>query len=237
MSDNATLPTGLIIATDDVGSTHYQRIKLDAGGDGATVPLVAGAQVAAASLPVVLASDDARIGILTETAPGTDTASSGLNGRLQRIAQRLTSLIALLPASLGAKTGAASLSVVPNTDTPWVINADGTDVVAANSSATGNFAVGLAAVAGKTNYLTGFSAGGTGATTALMQNLTITGLLGGTIYHFFAIPAIGTGVVQINVDFARPIPASATNTVISLTVPNFGAGALLVSGQIRGFYR
>jgi ABC-type transporter Mla subunit MlaD len=34
-----------------------------------------------------------RIGDLTEAAPGTDTASSGLNGRLQRIAQRVTSLI------------------------------------------------------------------------------------------------------------------------------------------------
>lgn len=35
----------------------------------------------------------AQVGSLTETAPATDTASSGLNGRLQRIAQRLTSWI------------------------------------------------------------------------------------------------------------------------------------------------
>lgn len=35
----------------------------------------------------------AKLGILTETAPTTDTASSGINGRLQRIAQRLTSLL------------------------------------------------------------------------------------------------------------------------------------------------
>jgi hypothetical protein len=42
------------------------------------------------------------IGSLTETAPATDTASSGLNGRLQRIAQRLTSLIALVPTALTA---------------------------------------------------------------------------------------------------------------------------------------
>lgn len=48
------------------------------------------------------------IGTLTETAPGTDTASSGLNGRLQRIAQRLTSLIALLPTAL---TTAGNLKV------------------------------------------------------------------------------------------------------------------------------
>lgn len=42
------------------------------------------------------------IGSLTETAPATDTASSGLNGRLQRVAQRITSLIALLPSALTA---------------------------------------------------------------------------------------------------------------------------------------
>lgn len=33
-----------------------------------------------------------RIGALNETAPGTDTASSGLNGRLQRVAQNITTL-------------------------------------------------------------------------------------------------------------------------------------------------
>jgi hypothetical protein len=51
------------------------------------------------------------IGAVTEVAPATDTASSGLNGRLQRIAQRLTSLISLLPSSLGQKTMANSLAV------------------------------------------------------------------------------------------------------------------------------
>jgi hypothetical protein len=56
------------------------------------------------------------LGSLTETAPATDTASSGLNGRLQRIAQRLTSLIDLFPTSIGTKTSAASLSVVLASD-------------------------------------------------------------------------------------------------------------------------
>jgi hypothetical protein len=50
------------------------------------------------------------LGSVTETAPATDTASSGLNGRLQRVAQRLTSLIALIPA-LGAANAAGSLPV------------------------------------------------------------------------------------------------------------------------------
>lgn len=73
-----------------------------------TVPLPTGAATEATL--------DARTGALTETAPATDTASSGINGRLQRIAQRLTSLIGLLPASLGPKPGAASLSVAPASD-------------------------------------------------------------------------------------------------------------------------
>jgi hypothetical protein len=78
-----------------------------------------GGTTSANSLPVVLSSDGpfaVQTGAITETAPATDIASSGLNGRLQRIAQRLTSLIALLPASLGAKTAAASLAVTLATD-------------------------------------------------------------------------------------------------------------------------
>lgn len=54
---------------------------------------------------------DSKTGALTETAPATDTASSGLNGRLQRIAQRLSSLISLFPTSIGQKNMAGSLSV------------------------------------------------------------------------------------------------------------------------------
>lgn len=50
---------------------------------------------------------DSKAGSLTETAPATDTASSGLNGRLQRIAQRLTSLITALgsPFQAGGSIG------------------------------------------------------------------------------------------------------------------------------------
>lgn len=50
------------------------------------------------------------IGAVNETAPVTDTASSGLNGRLQRIAQRLTSLITALgsPFQAGGSIGNTS---------------------------------------------------------------------------------------------------------------------------------
>ena len=59
---------------------------------------------------------DDKTGSKTEVAPASDTASSGLNGRLQRIAQRITSLIALLPGSIGQKAKAASLAVTLASD-------------------------------------------------------------------------------------------------------------------------
>lgn len=56
------------------------------------------------------------IGATNETAASTDTATAGLNGRLQRIAQRLTSLIAQIPATIGQKAKAASLAVTLASD-------------------------------------------------------------------------------------------------------------------------
>lgn len=71
----------------------------------AKLPASLGAKTSAQSLSTTTASDDLLVAVLggvTETAPASDTASSGLNGRLQRIAQRITSLIALIPAALTA---------------------------------------------------------------------------------------------------------------------------------------
>lgn len=92
------------------------RLLVD--GSGVTQP------ISAASLPLpsgaatetTLSAQSTLIGAVTESAPASDTASSGLNGRLQRIAQRLSSLIALFPTSLGQKTSANSLGVVLASD-------------------------------------------------------------------------------------------------------------------------
>lgn len=78
------------------------------------LPLPTGSNVIGTVSAVM--TSNAELGIVTEVAPATDTASSGLNGRLQRIAQRLTSLIALLPTSLGQKAMAASLAVTIASD-------------------------------------------------------------------------------------------------------------------------
>lgn len=60
----------------------------------ASLPLPSGAATETTLGTRLSESDfDTKIGSLTETAPASDTASSGVNGRLQRIAQRLTTLI------------------------------------------------------------------------------------------------------------------------------------------------
>lgn len=144
--DLATPADGTIVATDEVTYSgdlaKVQIIQLAAvtgtegsktiekiGGDAAngldvdvtrisgTIPLPTGAATETTLGTRLSESDfDTKAGSLTETAPTTDTASSGLNGRLQRIAQRLTSLIALLPTSLGQKSMAASFPVVLASD-------------------------------------------------------------------------------------------------------------------------
>jgi len=60
---------------------------------------------------------DTKTGSLTETAPATDTASSGLNGRLQRIAQRITSLITALGSPFQAGGSIGNTAFVANAGT------------------------------------------------------------------------------------------------------------------------
>ncbi len=74
------------------------------------------------SLPVAMAgaataanqaTDQALAGAVNETALASDTAAAGLNGRLQRIAQRLTSLIAGAPnIASGQVTAGAAATLV-----------------------------------------------------------------------------------------------------------------------------
>jgi len=58
MPDDITLPgTGEVAATDDVSGRHFQRIKLDFGGDGATTPVTA-----SVGLPVSALASEAHVG-------------------------------------------------------------------------------------------------------------------------------------------------------------------------------
>ncbi len=103
-------------------------VSQDTGTPSASVPLpiailnTSGVPISPALESTQLANG-VLVGAVNEAAAASDTASSGLNGRLQRIAQRLTtsiasltSLIALLPSSIGRKASADSLSVTLSSD-------------------------------------------------------------------------------------------------------------------------
>ena len=83
----------------------------------------------------------------------------------------------------------------------------------------------MAAVAAKKNYLAGFSISGGGATAGSLIKATITGLAIGTMGIDIAVPAgVTLAIAPIFVALPIPIPASAVNTPITLTVPSLGAG-------------
>jgi len=113
-------PEASVAPGSDTGTSglngRLQRIAQRLTSLIAQVPAALGATTMASSMSVTIATDDARIGIVAETAPASDTASSGLNGRLQRIAQRITSLIALVPTSLGVKVSTGSFAIVTASD-------------------------------------------------------------------------------------------------------------------------
>ncbi len=108
---SSALPSGA--ATE--GTLATLNGKVTACNTGAVV-VSSSALPSGAATDTVATANGVLVGAVNETAPASDTASSGLNGRLQRIAQRLTSMIAQLPATLGQKAMAASLAVTIASD-------------------------------------------------------------------------------------------------------------------------
>lgn len=96
MADNVSVKNSsgsvILAAADELSDTSFAPKVSLLPGDGSATPY----------------RIDQAFGSLTETAPTTDTASSGLNGRAQRIAQRLTSLINMVAGDY--ETVAASQS-------------------------------------------------------------------------------------------------------------------------------
>lgn len=188
------------------------RLLVDGSGvtqpvSAASLPLPTGAATAANQ-----SSELTLVGAITETAPGTDTASSGLNGRLQRIAQRLTSLIGVLPASLGAKTAANSLSTTPATDAVFI-------TANVNVNPTANFT----RPADTTAYASGDTVANS-VTAGSVTPLTLTAarVAAGTFMcHRLKLHKSGTSVTnaafRVHLFKTSPTSASGDNAAISMT--------------------
>jgi hypothetical protein len=107
----------------------------------------------------------------------------------------------------------------------------------ASNGNTSNAAT-LAALATRTTYLTGFECTASGSTVGLDVNVTVTGTISGTLNYTFNFPAGAlVGATPLVVEFSTPIPSSAVNTAIVVTLPAGGAGNTNASVTAHGFYQ
>jgi len=110
-----------------------------------------------------------------------------------------------------------------------------------NRGASGNVAATAAVAtldsdAAKTTYIAGFSLTAAGATTALPVIATVVGLLGGTMSFIFTFPAgVLIAAQSVNIFFDPPLPASAVDTDIVVTLPSGGAGNTHASANAWGY--
>ena len=110
------------------------------------------------------------------------------------------------------------------------VQASSGNVAAATATAA------IPAVALKTNYITGFQINAGGATAGACVTATVAGLLGGTLsYTYCSVTGAGLPSPPLVVAFVPPLPASAVNTAITLSVPSLGAGNTNATANIQGF--
>jgi hypothetical protein len=167
------------------------------------------------------------LGIIASIAAAVDVSDRA--GRLLGVVASIASPVDVSDRA-GRLLGVVSVSGTPNEPIA--------DQGQATTAAAAAQAPAIAAVAGVTGYLTGFSVDGLGATAASVIELTITGLLGGTKRYKLAIPAgVAVAITRLVVEFATPVAASAANTAITLNVPSFGAGNTSAVAELHGFRR
>jgi len=161
---------------------------------------------------------------------------------IKKLTSTLIILVALLPFAWAANPNVQVIN--PPTRPVPVTNAGalaaGTTQVSASSGNVANAAAvaSLPAVAGKTNYLTGFQCTAAGATGALVVNVTVTGVIGGTLTYSFAFPAgVAVQATPLVMSFNPPLKASAVNTAITVTLPAGGTGNTNAAASIQGYYQ
>lgn len=225
MADNTTLqttpatpPAGFVIATDDVAGVHFQKVKIDVGGDGASAILGT-----ANPMPV----NDAG-GTLTVDAPvGTPVFVRLSDG---------TSAIATLPVSLASVPSHA----VTNAGT-FAVQATGT--VTANAG-TGTFATSLAslpALAAGTNnigdidVLTTPKASTVSAAAQVSQGTTAAQVLASNASRKqFMIQNTGTTVIKLSFSSTDPTQTAYHVALSACTAADDGTGGTFVSDLYTG---
>ena len=207
----------VVLSNEDLAALTSQqaaldRIDVDVGAQADAVATTDTGTFSLLSLfKRLLQTHTAYLGIVTETAPGSDTASSGLNGRLQRVAQRLTSLIGLLPTALGQGTMSQSLKVV--------VASDQSAVAVGNNALTTLAGACLAVTnAALTVVNVKSSAGNAYGLTVVNPNAGVIYL---QFYNTAGTPTLGTGVI-----FSVPVAGLGVLVIPpgSLALGNFATG-------------
>lgn len=180
------------------------------------------------------ASSDASIGAITDAA-----VAAGANGTVIALLKGLQVSQGSL-ADTSALTGNGSMIALlkairdegyaPYHSAQTPVTATSGNVANASAAAT------IAAVASKTNYLTGFDITGVGATSASVVTVTVAGLLGGTLSYVLVAPVGALAPLPVaSYRFDPPLPASAANIGIVVTVPALGTGNTNVIATAYGF--
>lgn len=146
------------------------------------------------------------------------------------------------------RSASADADTIANVVVP--VNADGSDpalgypsgstvlIAGSGNVANASAAATLTGTATTTVYITGFEVTGAGATGASVVAVTVAGLLGGSRIYNLVIPAGAAVSIQpLFVTYFPPLPASAINTALSVTVAAAGAGNTNMAVVAHGFYR
>lgn len=164
------------------------------------------------SIDTKLTTTNTEIGIVTETAPASDTASSGLNGRLQRVAQRITSLIGIVAtettlAALSAKFNSLGQKTSANS-APVVLASDQSSI-----PVTGTFFQATQPVSGTVTANQGTSPW----VTSVTGSVTVTGALTDTQLRASPVPISGTVTSNIGTTGGIALETTQLSNGVSLS--------------------
>jgi hypothetical protein len=109
------------------------------------------------------------------------------------------------------------------------VQASSTDEADASAVAT------LPAAAGLTTWITHFRCTGTGATAAAAADITVGGPTNSEIYVFLFASGATAADTPVDVTYSPPIPASAPDTAITVTLGAGGSGAAHAACAAEGF--
>ncbi len=133
MSDNLSISTGsgTTIATDQVGTAHYQKVKLVVGASDTANLVVFGQTAMTASLPVVVANDQStlNVSVVAFTPGGTQNVSI-----INTPTITVSTALALIVGNVTTGTLSISAGNIAVSNTPTVTVSTGTITVSGTSN-------------------------------------------------------------------------------------------------------